>query len=131
MCIRYGQAPVGNLRFKPPLPYYETEGVYNAGGDVLIACPQLYYYAPSGQEDCLLLNVYVPEQVFREDEINLPVMVWIHGGALEIGWNTFSASRKYSDLSLCTRTGTCNTAARLFTTREFIISNSLTRFTVN
>ena len=40
-----------------------------------------------------MLNVYVPDQVFlKEDEMNLPVMVWIHGGALEVGWNAFSGN---------------------------------------
>ncbi|GAB1293552.1 Carboxylic ester hydrolase [Apodemus speciosus] len=34
-------------------------------------------------EDCLYLNIYTPEHA-REGS-NLPVMVWIHGGALVIG----------------------------------------------
>ena len=32
--IRYAQAPVGNLRFKLPLPYYDTEGVYDVSKDI-------------------------------------------------------------------------------------------------
>ena len=38
----------------------------------------------SGEEDCLMLNIYVPEHDF---ESALPVMAWIHGGALIVGSN--------------------------------------------
>lgn len=34
-----------------------------------------------GHEDCLFLNVYTPS---LEAE-RLPVMVWVHGGAFELG----------------------------------------------
>jgi carboxylesterase type B len=37
-----------------------------------------------GQEDCLTLNIFVPEYAF---ESSLPVMAWIHGGALKRGSN--------------------------------------------
>ena len=48
-------------------------------------CPQIDNYGVlSGQEDCLMLNIYVPEVAF---ESALPVMVWIHGGALIRGSN--------------------------------------------
>ena len=39
-----------------------------------------------GQEDCLFLNVYSPE---KQQQDPLPVMVWIHGGALLVGSGTF------------------------------------------
>ena len=35
-----------------------------------------------GQEDCLLLNVYVPVRVYNEPTTNVPVMAYIHGGGL-------------------------------------------------
>ena len=45
-----------------------------------------------GQEDCLLLNIYVPDDVFYnpEDNLELPVMVWIHGGGLVNGGNVYA-----------------------------------------
>jgi len=53
-------------------------------------CPQKSsWYDPwhvVGQEDCLFLNVYVPE---TNEQVPLPVMVWIHGGALLAGAGTF------------------------------------------
>ena len=41
---------------------------------------------PIGEEDCLVLNIYVPENVIinKKDE-KLPVMIWIHGGGLMTG----------------------------------------------
>ena len=38
----------------------------------------------SGQEDCLILNVYVPEKPDSYDE-DLPVMVYVHGGGFITG----------------------------------------------
>ena len=37
-----------------------------------------------GQEDCLLLNIYIPENAMKSP---LPVMAWIHGGSLRAGSN--------------------------------------------
>ena len=52
-------------------------------------CPQIDNYGVlSGQEDCLMLNIYVPEVAF---ESALPVMAWIHGGALIRGSNQIQA----------------------------------------
>ena len=42
-----------------------------------------------GQEDCLLLNVYVPETAIDNPDDKLPVMFWIHGGALTAGSNNY------------------------------------------
>ena len=42
-----------------------------------------------GQEDCLLLNVYVPETSIDNPDDKLPVMFWIHGGALTAGSNNY------------------------------------------
>ena len=68
--IRYAQAPSGNLRFKPPVAYFDTEGVFDVSEDLEIGCPQLYYY-PTGQEDCLLLNVYENKHTVREIRLDL------------------------------------------------------------
>lgn len=80
--IRYGQAPTGNLRFRPPvantLPATTNATSYGSG------CPQLdsgaLFGSASTNEDCLFLNVFTPAT-----GENLPVMVWIHGGAYIFG----------------------------------------------
>lgn len=80
--IPYAAPPVGNLRWKPPqphAPWSTTLDATKAGSP----CPQ--NATPFGQastnEDCLFLNVYTPNPV----ESNLPVMIWLHGGAFVAG----------------------------------------------
>ena len=84
--IRYAQPPIGNLRFKPPQPYYCDEDiVIDVSKESEIMCPQPdpgLVGPPMGQEDCLVLNVYVPENVYNDSSSKVPVMVWIHGGGL-------------------------------------------------
>ncbi|XP_045127765.1 juvenile hormone esterase-like [Portunus trituberculatus] len=77
--IPYAKPPVGPLRFKKPEPADPWSGVRN-GSLPIPKCPQLSSRVPGaidGQEDCLYLNVYTPKPY----ESNLPVMVYIHGGA--------------------------------------------------
>ena len=45
----------------------------------------LFLKTSLGQEDCLVLNVYVPGNGDRERSDLLPVMVFIHGGAFFLG----------------------------------------------
>ncbi|KAH8285761.1 hypothetical protein KR018_002436 [Drosophila ironensis] len=77
--IRYAKAPEGDLRFSDPVP--ETgwgNEVLNATLDSLI-CPQPGVSSMMS-EDCLKLNVYT----YRFLD-NLPVIVFIHGGANVLG----------------------------------------------
>ena len=54
-------------------------------------CPQFddLEGIPKGQEDCLFLNVYIPDTAFNNKK-KLPVMVYLHGGALYAGSNNFN-----------------------------------------
>ncbi|KAL1418750.1 hypothetical protein MTO96_025779 [Rhipicephalus appendiculatus] len=92
--IPYAMAPVGDLRFKKPVPHYDWgTGIYNATIRPP-SCPQTYFYADerwnnydlSLNEDCLFLNVWAPEPC-REDVkcSRRPVVVFIHGGAFTHG----------------------------------------------
>ena len=96
--IRYGQAPVGELRFRNSLPYMEEAGAtVDVSGVSEIMCPQ--YAGPTdttGQEDCLMLNIYVPEQALSETADKRAVMIWIHGGGLTVGSNAMNTGDKYS-----------------------------------
>ncbi|KAG9684700.1 carboxylesterase family protein-like protein, partial [Aureobasidium melanogenum] len=46
---------------------------------------------PTEDEDCLLLDVMVPEDIFYSDEQH-PVMVWIHGGGFLTGSKTVAGN---------------------------------------
>ena len=77
--IRYGQAPLATLRWKPPQTPNPGQGsiVAKAFG------PTCTQGRPTDNEDCLFLNVYTPSSV--NPRSRLPVFVWIHGGALVSG----------------------------------------------
>ncbi len=80
--IPYAAPPVGNLRFRPPQPHTAWSGILNTTKPGS-SCPQVAtpFGTASVNEDCLFLNVYTPNPV----KTNLPVMVWIHGGAFVTG----------------------------------------------
>jgi carboxylesterase type B len=91
--IRFAQPPTGNLRFRSPLtppPY--VEGViygdeYKSTECVNSVPPEAPFPGFNGttwgQEDCLFLNVQVPEGVKEGD--NIPVIHWLYGGAYAFG----------------------------------------------
>ncbi|XP_037516413.1 cholinesterase 1 [Rhipicephalus sanguineus] len=102
--IPYAMAPVGDLRFKKPVPHYDWgTGIYNATIRPP-SCPQTYFYADdrwnnydlSLNEDCLFLNVWAPEPC-REDIkcSRRPVVVFIHGGGFTHG----GSERASADMS--------------------------------
>jgi para-nitrobenzyl esterase len=83
--IPYAAAPIGPLRWRSPRPPESWDGVRDAAGFGPIA-PQPTIEISGTQfgamsEDCLSLNVYTPDI----GATNLPVMVWIHGGAYYVG----------------------------------------------
>jgi len=79
--IRYAAAPVGPLRWKPPRAAARAEAVVTA--DTFgAACPQQGDTAPQA-EDCLFLNVFAPSSA--KAGANLPVLVFVHGGAFLSG----------------------------------------------
>ncbi|XP_072044550.1 cholinesterase-like [Amphiura filiformis] len=88
--IPYAEAPVGPLRFKPPVPK-EWKGELTAQKYGKI-CPQMIFpvFFPfkieDMDEDCLVLNVFVP----KSKHSNAAVMFWIHGGGYNIGAGSFS-----------------------------------------
>ncbi|KAH8282893.1 hypothetical protein KR054_010617 [Drosophila jambulina] len=89
--IRYAQAPVGQLRFSNPVP--ETswgDDVLKATSDSLV-CPQPGI-ALFMSEDCLKLNVFT-----KDLKDQLPVIVYIHGGAnvLGSGHSLYEAGPQY------------------------------------
>ena len=92
--IRYAVPPIGDLRFKSPQKYMEEGGIIDVSNELTVMCSQIDQkldgtYTIRGQEDCLFLNVYVPNVAFNDPQVKLPVMVWIHGGSLITGSNNY------------------------------------------
>jgi para-nitrobenzyl esterase len=94
--IPYAAPPTGNLRWRPPQPPAEWQGVRDATA-FAPSCPQpASGFAPPGlmSEDCLYLNVYTPG-LHSSNDNGRPVLVWIHGGGL-----TQDAARNYDPAKL-------------------------------
>nr|P32948.1 RecName: Full=Lipase 4; Flags: Precursor [Diutina rugosa] len=103
--IPFAQPPVGNLRFKPPVPYSASlngqkftsygpscmqmnplgnwdSSLPKAAINSLMQSKLFQAVLPNG-EDCLTINVVRPSGT--KPGANLPVMVWIFGGGFEVG----------------------------------------------
>ncbi|MFV3130505.1 carboxylesterase/lipase family protein [Niveispirillum sp. KHB5.9] len=83
--IPFASPPVGDLRWRPPVPvqpWMEVRAAETYGAD----CAQKVFIGDDAPlatvptEDCLYLNVWRPKGARK-----LPVMVWVHGGGFVNG----------------------------------------------
>ena len=75
--VPFARPPVGPLRWREPMPLAPWTGVRDATA-YGSACAQVGRQGPSGNEDCLYLNIWAPEWPPKGPH---PVMVWLYGGA--------------------------------------------------
>jgi carboxylesterase type B len=96
--IRFAEPPLGQLRFQQPkTPPPKQPGIQNGDAprfstDCVSAIPNFFPdlglgMRSWGQEDCLFLNVRVPEGVKEGDDV--PVLHFIHGSAFSYGSKDF------------------------------------------
>ncbi|XP_071109078.1 cholinesterase-like [Haliotis cracherodii] len=96
--IPYAKPPTGNLRFNKPERHPGVNDVFNATA-YGYACPSFKYMNLNlSDEDCLTLNVFLPNSTVWSTQT--PVMVWIHGGGFMSG-----AAVEYEPWKLVTETG--------------------------
>ena len=84
--IPYAEPPVGNSRFRKPIvkaPFASPFTAFSYGP----SCLQLPFGKMTLSEDCLYLNIFVPQNSDGQ-VLPLPVMVWIHGGGFVAGTST-------------------------------------------
>ncbi|KAG7053857.1 carboxylesterase [Colletotrichum scovillei] len=78
--IPFAAAPVGALRFQPPVPYNGSAVINGSAFSPGCMQPSDTEYPQS--EDCLSVNVWTKPQV---GERKKAVLVWVHGGAYSYG----------------------------------------------
>ena len=96
--IPFAAPPVGELRWRAPQPASNWEGVrvcntygppsmQELPGDKPGFYTREFYTQPEAEmsEDCLYLNVWTPANEAGE---KLPVMVWIFGGGMNVGYTS-------------------------------------------
>ena len=81
--IPFAEPPVGDLRFRKPVPKRPFTAPFKAEkhADICFQMMAPIEFGPTTSEDCLYLNVYVPS----ERQGDLAVMVFIHGGGFLSG----------------------------------------------
>ncbi|CAB3383498.1 Hypothetical predicted protein [Cloeon dipterum] len=110
--VPFAKPPVDDLRFKAPQPVEPWAGVLDAHSNFGHRCPQA---GPAGlvatwqgtleesldaesraeeAEDCLFLQIYSPN---IDPAANLPVVVFIHGGAFMTGSSRLFGGNKFMD----------------------------------
>src|SRR5487761_392528 len=88
--IPFAAPPVRQNRWRAPQPVKPWQGIYTADAKRAscmqpMRAPDINHYfgAQTVSEDCLYLNVWAPES--GRPGANLPVVLWIFGGAFAIG----------------------------------------------
>ena len=79
-----GKQPIGNLRWKAPVDVVPDDGVYEAYnyGKAPFQAPGDPAAEIGMSEDCLYLNIWKSDEA---PAYHKPVIVWIYGGAFEVG----------------------------------------------
>lgn len=89
--VPYAKPPVGELRWRAPQNLEPWSGILATKAKKDKAAQAKTTTTATGSEDCLYLNVYRP----NNNDTNLPVMVYLHGGSNISG----SAGKSFKNLA--------------------------------
>jgi para-nitrobenzyl esterase len=124
--IPFAAPPVGDLRWRPPVPVAHWTGTRKANA-FAPACMQVGVSMPGEtppvvSEDCLYLNIWTPS---RTGQQRLPVIVWIYGGgyingsaSMPLYWGDRLAQRGVIVVTIAYRLGPLGFLALPELTRE-------------
>ncbi|XP_049817589.1 esterase FE4-like isoform X2 [Aethina tumida] len=87
--IPFAEPPVGNLRFEPPVPKKDWDGILDCQNNTKI-CMQISRNSELETEDCLYINVYTPVKPGSSEK--LPVLYYIYGGGFIFGNGIFNTN---------------------------------------
>uniref|UniRef100_A0A0K0E1U2 Carboxylic ester hydrolase n=1 Tax=Strongyloides stercoralis TaxID=6248 RepID=A0A0K0E1U2_STRER len=87
--IPFASPPVGELRFKKPIPPKKWDGILPAKKYKSRSIQKDVYVEPitltnKKNEDCLYLNIITPDIINKSPSKKYPVMIYIHGGGFTI-----------------------------------------------
>ena len=124
--IPYAKPPIGRRRFRKPEALTPWDGILD-GTKLPNTCVQEKYEFFSGfsgeemwtpntpiSEDCLYLNIWVPEHVLLGSELS-PLLVWIYGGGYMTGTSTLEV---YDADILSAMTGQVRSVSQVFTVKS-------------
>jgi len=100
--VPYAKPPVGDLRWREPVPAENWQGV-RAADQFAPRCMQqplysdMMFRSPAPSEDCLYLNVWTPANLGRSFRAKLPVLVYVYGGGFMAG---DSSEKRYDGAAL-------------------------------
>ncbi|MFZ0808194.1 MAG: carboxylesterase family protein [Candidatus Sulfotelmatobacter sp.] len=126
--IPFAAPPVGDLRWRPPVPATSWTGTRKADA-FAPACMQVGVSMPGEtppavSEDCLYLNIWTPAKTKTAHE-HLPVIVWIYGGgyingsaAMPLYWGDRLAKKGVIVVTIAYRLGSLGFLALPELTRE-------------
>ena len=79
--IPFAEPPIGELRFKPPVPKKSWKNILEANKFGPMAPQPLIENSEQNENNCLTLNIWIPSF----DDKKRTVMFWLHGGSFETG----------------------------------------------
>ena len=85
--VPYAESTAGDARFKKPMKKAPFTDVFNATTEApsCVANNNIFPTNAEQSEDCLTLNIIIPDTALTDKRFPRAVMVWIYGGGFQAG----------------------------------------------